>query len=75
MFGCKWGEEKRREEREREKIRKEKYFLFTCLGRVRDNKRKEKNIFNLDICFYPNTRNKNQSICFGYGQNWNFSSH
>ena len=69
MFGCKWGDEKRREEREREKIRREKCFFFTCLERVKDDKRKEKNIFNLDICFYLNTQNKNQSVCFGDRQN------
>ena len=60
------GSEKKIErERERErKDKKRKCFLFTCLERVREEKRKEKkrkekNIFNLAICFYVNTQNKN----------------
>ena len=67
------NEGKRKEEnreREREgKDKKRKCFLFTCLERVREDKRKEKNVFNLDISFYLNTQNKNQRVCFGYGQN------
>ena len=62
------GREKKRIEREG-KDKKRKCFLFICLERVREDKRKEKNVFNLDIGFYLNTQNKNQRVCFGYGQN------
>ena len=59
------GSEKKRErerEREREKIRKENasfLHVWKEWGKRKEKKRKEKNIFNLAICFYVNTQNKN----------------
>ena len=59
--------EEKREREGKDKIRK--CFLFTCLERVREDKRKEKNVFTLDICFYLNTQKKNQRVFFGDGKN------